>query len=807
MIKKTLLLGLLCAFTARTMAQLPTKTYADDEGLAPREHNVNFTRLRLELAVQPEAAHITGKVTHYFTPLRPAVDSIFLDGVKMTYHSVLLNGKPVKYRADSTGITIIPEKPLHWNTEDSLTINYEANPRRGLYFIGWNDKNNLSQKQVWSQGEATDNRCWIPLYDDRNDKIVSEMLVKFDKDYKVLSNGQLLNVKKNTDGTNTWHYLISHPQAPYLIMLGIGKYNIKDIRSVSGVPIHLYYYPEWKNRVEPTYKYAGQMVDFYEKEIGIKYPWESYSQIPVQDYMFGAMENTTATIFGDFYMADSREVLDRNYVSVDAHELAHQWFGDYVTAKSETHQWLQESFASYYSQLFEREVYGDDYFAWSRRGSANSAIDEAQHNKLGVANSSAGGTFIYGKGSFVLNMLKYVVGGREAYNKAIKHYLQLHSYQNVDTHDLLTAFEESTGMSLEWFWDEWLYRGGEPHYRITLDDQPTQTELVIAQTQEPTNITGYKNGLFKMPVWIELHYEDKSVIKKQYWIQQQTEVIKVPEAGHGKLAFVLFDPGSEVLKTVSFAKPFTMLQAQALGAEQMLDRFDAVAAMRGNTIEKKRASLIAAYHKEKFYPVKNEVLSQLAADTSDSSIALFKKAFGDADVNVRKAALSRANAHVAALLPGIETMLTDSSYSVIEIALQKLFIAQPAKIAAYLKTTQGVEGNRDRNVQIKWLELSFMTENKPQYAEELVKLTSGSYEFRTRISAVLALKRLNWYSDELTANLVDAILNANDRLSGPATDLLKYFYTQYQYKQLISKYIKAGNWKNWQKEQLVYFTK
>jgi len=805
--KKILLFALICSFFTCAIAQIPTKTYVDDDGLAPREHNVNFTRLRLQLSLQAEAYRISGTVTHYFTPLRPEVDSIFLDGINMTYQSVLLNGKPVKFHADSAGITIIPEKPLHWNIEDSLTISYTANPRKGLYFIGWNDKNNMSHKQVWSQGEATDNRYWIPMYDDRNDKVVSEMIVTFDKAYKVLSNGQLLNVKSNGDGTSTWHYLISHPQAPYLIMLGIGKYNIKETHSASGVPLHLYYYPGWENRVEPTYKYAAAMVDFYEKEIGFKYPWESYSQIPVQDFMFGAMENTTATVFGDFYMSDARGILDRSYIGVDSHELAHQWFGDYVTAKSDAHQWLQESFATYYNQLFEREVFGEDYFEWSRRGSENAAIDDAQRSKLGIANSGAGGNFIYGKGAFVLNMLKYVVGGREMYNKAIKHYLEQHPYRDVDTHDLLNAFEESTGVQLEWFWDEWLYRGGEPHYLIKLNEQPSETELVISQTQDPLDIIGYKKGLFKMPVWIDLHYEDHSVVRKQYWIQQQTEVIRIPSAGHGKLAFALFDPGNEVFKTASFPKPFSMLETQATGADHLLDRFDAVVAMRNAPIDKKRTLLSDLFHKERLYPIKNEVLSQLAGDTSATGTALFKEALADADVNVRKAALANANPYMPELLHGMEAMLSDSSYSIIETALQKLASAHPEKIQDYLKITKGVEGIQGKNVLIKWLELSFNTDGKQQHAEELVRLTSGSYEFRTRVNAMQALKRLNWFDDELTANLVDAILNPNVRLSGPATDLLKYFYAEDKSRKAISSYIQSGHWLAWQRELLAGFTR
>lgn len=191
--KKIVLSLFLCSIFAASIAQIHTKSYVDDENASPRDHNVNFTHLKLQLAIQPEISLVKGTVTHYFTPLRPSVDSILLDGIKMTYKAVLLNGKPVKYRADDAGITILPEKPLLWNTQDSISITYEATPRKGLYFIGWNDKTNMSRKQVWSQGEATDNRYWIPMYDDRADKVVSEMIVTFDKAYRVLSNGQLLS--------------------------------------------------------------------------------------------------------------------------------------------------------------------------------------------------------------------------------------------------------------------------------------------------------------------------------------------------------------------------------------------------------------------------------------------------------------------------------------------------------------------------------------------------------------------------------------------------------------------------------------
>lgn len=802
--KKLLFISFTVLFFITANAQTPTATYLYDPSSTPREHNLDFTKLKVELAFVPEKNLVKGKVTEYFTPLRPVVTSFFLDGIKMNFKEVLLNNQPVPFTSNENGITFTPATPLNWNTQDSLTITYEATPRKGLYFVGWNDKNNLSRKQIWSQGEGIDNRYWIPMYDERNDKLLTETIVTFDKDYKVLSNGNLVDKKENNNGTITWHYAMGHPQSPYLIMLGIGNYDIKQTQSASGVPLHLYYYPDWKNRVEPTFKYSEAMIDFYEKEIGVKYPWESYSQIPVQDYMFGAMENTTATIFGDFYMVDDKGVIDRNYIGVNAHELAHQWFGDYVTARSDAHQWLQESFATYYSQMFEREVFGKDYFDWSRRGSQNASLDESTRNKFGVAHSQGGGTRIYGKGGFVLNMLKYVVGGSEVYNKAIKYYLEKHPYQNVDTHDLLIAFEETTGMDLDWFWTEWFIRGGEPEYTVSFNQNNSQ--LIVQQTHELLDYVGYKNGLYKMPIVIETHFTDGTISKEQYGIEKQTEIINLPSFENKKIDFVLFDPNNEILKGVKFDKPFDMLASQALKAESMLDRYDAITALRDVDTNTKRDLLIEAFHNEKFNAVKNEVILQLANDNNEKTIQLLKEAIADNDVAVKKTVLRNVNPIQLNLLPEFEKLLTDSSYELVETALQKLYDVNPKKATAYLSATKNIEGNVGKNVFVKWLEISYYATQKKQYADNLVKLTGNSYEFRTRGNAMAALKRMNYFNETLIANLIDASLSANGRLSGPANDVLRYFSTQPSHKKRIAEYIISQQWEDWQKKLLgTYF--
>ena len=822
-------------FSIYSFSQPKTRTYINDPLLAPREHNVDFQHLKLEVSFEPQKNLVKGKATHTFIPLRQKTDSIVLDGINMDIKEIVLNGKPANFRTDSETV-VVYTPPLSPGQKDSMIISYECTPRHGLYFIGWNDKTGICRRQIWSQGQGVDNRNWIPMYDEMNDKITTETFITFDTAYKVLSNGKMLDKKTNKNGTYTWHYKMSHPYAPYLIMIGIGKYGIKETKSASGVPMHLYYYPEWKDRVESTYKLSEKMVDFYEKEIGVPYPWESYSQIPVQDFMYGAMENATATVFGDFLFCDERSGLERGFMSTNAHELAHQWFGDYITARSDAHHWLQESFATYYNWLFEREYLGENQFDWTRRNAQENSLDESIKNKYPVAHSEAGSVRHYPKGAFVLNMLKYVLGGRDIYNKCIKYYLEKHPYGNVDTEDLQIACEEVTGMQLNWFFEEWIYKGGEPNYRVSFRDITENAgeknashyaEFIVQQVQEQSEVTGLPqsggtktnsvnddpfvqnagkenplpSGLWKMPIWFEVHYNDGTVDKKQVWIEKQTEIVHLPIPAGKKIDFALFDPDNEVLKSVSFSKSFEMLKAQAVKAESVLDRYDALVAMETIDIERKRDFLISLYttkDKSNFHGIKSEIVKQISHDDNKQSESVLKMALADADVKVRKSVLDNFKLLPEVLLPEVEKLLKDSSYDVITTVLDNLTFANPDKIGFYLEQTKDVEGIPGKNVKIKWLEISSLV--NPKYVDQVVSFCSNAYEFRTRVNAMTSLKRLNYLDENAIEYLVDALLSPNNRLKGPAADVLTFFYAQSAYKRIIINYAEGKEWKPWEEK-------
>ena len=775
------------------------RSYLDDGAWAPREHNVDFIHMSLNVSFDVTKGLVKGKVTHRFTPLQAKVDSIWLDGPGIKISEATLNGKPVTVKTEESGFWIITGKTLVPLEIDSMTLTYEATPRHGLYFIGWNDPAGICRKQIWSQGQGIDNRNWIPFYDEMNDKITTDMIVTFDSKYKVLSNGNKIEEKDNKNGTKTWHYQLNKPYAPYLVMLGIGDYEIKETKSKSGVPMHLYYYPDWKDRVETTYKYSEQMIDFYESEIGVKYPWPSYSQIPVQEFMYGAMENVTATVYGDFLFVDERSNWDRGYVGVNAHELAHQWFGDYITAKSDAHHWLQESFATYYDQLFERSVFGEDNFNWQRRDAQNAALAEGEKNNLPVAHSQAGSARHYPKGAFVLNMLKYVVGGREVYNRAIKNYLDKHAYSNVTSDDLLSSFQETTGMSLTWFWDEWIYRGGEPSYVVSveqLNSGKAFTRFNVEQDQPVSDVS----GLFKMPIWFEVHYTDGTMDRKMQWIKEKNEVVDIPNPSNKTIAYVLFDPNNEILKKVKFNKGIEWLGQQAINAPNMLDRYDALVAMRSFPLEQKRSILQKAYAKETFQGTKGEIVRQLIDDNNEASKAIIRSAIADKDVQMHKAVINNATVISEDMRVSYEALLKSPSYDVVIAALDKLSMQFPAHVNEYLGITKGVTGTSGRNVEIKWLEISARTNAMDQsILDKLVAYTNLAYEFRTRVNAAQALQRLDYFNETMMKNLFDASFSANTRLANPCGSVLNTFYNQDRFRKMISDYMAMQAWNDWQK--------
>lgn len=408
---------------------------------------VDFKSVLGKIAINPIEKTVSGDVDYNFDVLK-SVDTIKIDAQNMEFSDLKLNGKSVNYRNTKKQLQIIFYfKKGKYN----LTFQYSASPKQTMYSIGSEANDNV---QIWTQGQGKYTSHWFPSFDDVNEKLVFNLNITVNKDYQVISNGTL-KYKSELEGLSDWQYQMQKPMSSYLLMVAIGKFEKKRQQSNSGIPLEMYLEPKDAAKFESTYRDSKRMFDFLEQEIGVKYPWEIYKQVPVRDFLYAGMENTAATLFNTRYVVDSTGFEDRSYTNVNAHELAHQWFGNFVTAESGKHHWLQEGFATYYALLAEKEIYGEDYFYSKLYESAQQLKFASRTDTIPVLNAKASSLTFYQKGAWSLFVLQEEIG-EKIFKKAVKNYLKKHAFQNVNTSDFFAEIKKVSNYDVDNFIKVWL---------------------------------------------------------------------------------------------------------------------------------------------------------------------------------------------------------------------------------------------------------------------------------------------------------------------------------------------------------------
>lgn len=770
-----------------TFAQFPhTHSYHDDPGALERSRNIDVEHLKVEITINPKSKSVQGTATNRFKLLQTTIDTLFFHAPNIQIKRVLLDGKIASFYTNPDGLIVKAGIKDAYHSMHEVVIDYNAFPQRGLYFIGWDldtieEPAHMSRRQIWTQGQGIDNRHWIPMIDDRSDKFTTETIITFNKDYQVLSNGALISQKENKkDGTKTWHYRLDKPHAGYLIMLAIDNYAVKKSKSKKGIEHQFWYYPEHPERVEPTSRYSEEILDFLADEIGVPYPWGSYSQVMVQDFLYGAMENTSATVFGDFFWVDNRAFIhNRNYVSVNAHEATHQWFGDLITGRKDNEQWLQESFATFYPGLVEGHLFSKDHEAWYFRNNMNGAIAAGKANSLPVRHSQSGSSRHYPKGASILYMLQHQIG-RDNFRRAITHYLNQHAYKGVETWDLQKAFIDVTGINVDPFFDQWIHRGGEPNFSVRYHLSDSFIHFNINQTHTQDAVVRH----FEMPVDMAVYYKDGNIYRFKVTINKTQQSFEIPK--NGEVDFILFDEGSYLLKELDFPKSVAQYLAQFEKATYMLDRYDALIALRSADAAVKRDALIRSFSKETFSHLRAEIASQLLQD-GNVPFALIQQIARDPQHDVRLAFAQNAPiiTPTEALL---ERMLLDSSYVIIETVFDRIYEhpLYATKRTTLLDKINNVDGFT-HGIKIKYLEKAQAEYPKmgPSMRSALVEMTGPKYEFRTRILAIQALQRLNFLNVKMAQYLIEAASNFNSRLNAPAWETINYYLKQTDKKAIL----------------------
>ena len=620
---------------------LPVRQQEDEVKKLPpvnwiRSRQIDVKHIAIDLKFDWDRESASGTTSVTVAPFQDT-NRIYLDAALMTIKSVKsASGADLKYayngEKDGDNLEITLDRVYKSGEDVTVKVDYSTNYvnkadadtaigsfGRGLRFIKPTPQEPLKPRQIWSQGESEFNRYWFPSYDSPNDFRTTELRATVGKPYFVVSNGTLVETKENADGTRTFYWKMDTPYTNYLTSIVVGEYTEIKNGEVDGIPVYAYGYPSEAKEVALTTKNLPATIKFFGDITGVKYPYPKYSQTFVEDFG-GGMENISATTQIEEMIHDERELLDEDSESLQAHELAHQWFGDYVTCRDWGQIWLNESFATYYQALWHEHLKGHEYFLYNdvRENQRQVLETWAQEVRRPIvtkyyANKDAMfDNYAYPGGASVLHMLRKHLGD-ERFFKSMNHYLTQNAHQPVSTEDLRIAIEETTGESMDWFFDQWLYRMGHPVFEVTqnYDENSKKLTLNVKQTQKIDLLNEYpQTQYFQTKVDIEI---DGRV--EQRWIEPKAENVFTFDAP-AKPKIVNFDYEGTLLKELKFDKPTDDLIYQMLNDKDIIGKRWAMEALEekaetGEDKSKIMAAFLTAYEKETNWNVRRAALSKV----------------------------------------------------------------------------------------------------------------------------------------------------------------------------------------------------
>lgn len=647
-----------------------------------RNRDFDINHIRIELQIDPAETFIEGEAAITLAPFRDGLRELEFDAFELNVKEVRAGGtRRLEFESFRDKLVVHLKEPQPRGKNLTLRILYNARPRKGLHFIRPDDAYPQKPLQVWSQGESEDNRAWFPCTDAPNERQTTETVITVPERFTVLSNGRLVSEKHDKRGARrTFHWRQDEPHPAYLVSIAIGDFSIIEARC-GRLPTPYYTYPGMEKEARMLMGRTPAMIRHFAKLFGYEYPYPKYSQVVVDDFISGAMENTSATTHSDRFLHDARTELDFDCHDVVAHELAHQWWGDLITPKSWTHLWLKESFATYAEILWSEQVEGVDesrffllreqnlYMTEDRDRYRRPIVYDRWEYPMEVYDRHA-----YQKGGIVLGMLRDVLGDEDFF-RTLKYYLRKHEWQSVETSDFRIAIEEVTGRNVDWFFEQWITGRGYPEFEVShqFDPQLGGLRVTVKQVQE----TGDGTPLFRMPVEIELLYKRGSRFLKVEIEKQEHEFYFSLEE---RPLAVLFDPQERVLKTLEHEKSKRELLHQLQHARSFTARMRAGRALAEFKDEESIAALRRALTQDAFGPVRMAAAVALAGIGTDEArdilIAAMKK---NEEARVRRAiawSLGRFRKDRKAISALARAMKEDESYFVSAFSMRALAHAE-----------------------------------------------------------------------------------------------------------------------------------
>ena len=581
-----------------------------------REHDLLHTRLDVRFDWEKQYLYgvATLELKPYFYPQR----MLNLDAKGFELNSIeLLQGedvRPLDYTYDGNKINIDLGREFTKDEKLLVKIDYTAKPAernigtgeaihsdQGLFFINHDGNDPEKPRQIWTQGETESSSCWFPTIDAPNERTTQEIYITVDSTYTTLSNGKLIYRQLGEDGQRTDYWKMDQPHAPYLFMMAVGDFAIVE-DYYDSIPVNYYVEPEYEKYADDIFGNTPEMMEFFTKKLNYPYPWDKYAQVVVRDYVSGAMENTTASVFMEDLQVDSRQLLDYNWDDIIAHELFHQWFGDLVTCESWANLTLNEAFANYSEYLWREHKYGVEDADYHGMNELEDYLEEAKSKQVDLIRyyyekkDDMFDSHSYAKGGRILHMLRKYVGD-EAFFKSLEAYLKENKFEAVEVHDLRLAFEKVTGEDLNWFFNQWFLSSGHPVIKARHKYDSGKLKIEIWQQQDPA-----ETPIYKLPIAIDFYFGDKKV-RYDLMIEDLYQVFEMQFPSSPDL--VIFDGKHQLLGEIDHLKTNEELRFQYSVADQFLPRYQAIDQLSKDLQDPENLSLVIDALNDDYWGIRN----------------------------------------------------------------------------------------------------------------------------------------------------------------------------------------------------------
>ena len=605
---------LLSCFSVFSQIQDPSTLYRKE-----REKINDLIHTKLKVSFNFENKELNGQEWVTLQPHFYKTKEVVLDAKAMIIHTVALGGANLNYNYDGFKLTIDLPKEYKKGETFTLYIKYTARPEKvkskgsnaitsakGLYFINPTGENPNKPTQIWTQGETESNSCWFPTIDSPNQKTSQEIYITVPNKYKTLSNGTLVSQTINGDNRiDYWKFNQKH--APYLFFMGVGEYEIiKD--SYKNIPIDYYVEKKYAPLAKDIFGLTPEMIGFFENKLGVDYPWNKYSQIVARDYVSGAMENTTAVIHGESAYQMKGQLVDENrQENTIAHEIFHHWFGNLVTSESWSNLALNESFANYSQYLWREYKYGKTNADAHLYENSKAYFDNSDNfNKKLVRyyyddKEDMFDLISYNKGGTILHMLRNYLGDK-AFFSGLKKYLIDNQYKSAEVSHLRLAFEEVSGLDLQWFFNQWFYGAGHPNIQVSYDYNLLEKTVTVNFVQTQTNE-------FKFPMAIDI-FENGTKTRHHVFVDSRDSSFKFVFSSKNP-DLIQVNADGVLLANFSENKVLSDYIFQLKNSTNYQHKIEALSNVSENQDQKKAFNAVAGAVNDDFYKIRILALEKI----------------------------------------------------------------------------------------------------------------------------------------------------------------------------------------------------